>query len=408
MTSLLRIIAKALQQWQPVNQKQEAEVEVRQILARVERAKQEWENTIDSLSHLVCLLDHQARIIRANRTLERWNLGLVTEVRGHKFPDLLQVGSYWTEAWASVEQGQAIEFEIEENSLKRHLLIQVRPSSRQTYRRERLLESFAVVVVEDVTRRKQAEDNLRHHAQELQERNEELDAFAHTVAHDLQNPLGLIVGFAGALNKHHDVLTAEETTIYLQKIIETGRKMSNIIYELLLLASVRQQEVELDPLDMAGLVAEVRHRLTQLIEEYQAEIIVPGEWPLVLGYSPWIEEVWVNYISNGIKYGGRPPRLVLGADLEGERMVRFWIHDNGPGLTAEQQGQLFRPFIRFHRQTAEGHGLGLSIVHRIITKLGGQVAVASEGVPGQGAIFSFTLPRPPYLLETENNTQQPA
>jgi signal transduction histidine kinase len=70
--------------------------------------------------------------------------------------------------------------------------------------------------------------------------------------------------------------------------------------------------------------------------------------------------------------------------------------------------QLFRPFIRFHRQTAEGHGLGLSIVHRIITKLGGQVAVASEGVPGQGAIFSFTLPRPPYLLETENNTQQPA
>lgn len=388
---LIRIIEKALQQRQLVQPKQEAEV--RQILARVERAKQEWETTIDSLSHLVCLLDRQACIIRANRTLERWGLAQVTEVRGRRFQDLLQVGADWVEAWSSVSQGRAVEFEIEEASLNRYLSIQVRPLSRQTYRRERLTESFAVVVVEDVTRRKQAEEALRHHAAELQERNDELDAFAHTVAHDLQNPLGLIIGFAAALNKHQAVLTAEETIIYLRKIMETGQKMSSIIYELLLLASVRQQEVQLAPLDMAKLVSEAQNRLTLLIEDYQAEIIVPQEWPIVWGYSPWIEEVWVNYISNGIKYGGSPPRLVLGASPAGELMVRFWIRDNGPGLTKKQQRQLFRPFIRLHRKRAGGHGLGLSIVQRIITKLGGQVTVESAGIPGQGATFSFTLPR---------------
>jgi two-component system sensor histidine kinase/response regulator len=120
-----------------------------------------------------------------------------------------------------------------------------------------------------------------------------------------------------------------------------------------------------------------------------------------VGHGPWIEEVWANYISNALKYGGSPPRIELGADppppsppsggTEGEaRMVRFWVRDNGPGLTPEEQARLFTPFTRLEQVRAKGHGLGLSIVRRIVEKLGGQVGVESE--VGQSSTFSFTLP----------------
>jgi two-component system sensor histidine kinase/response regulator len=72
--------------------------------------------------------------------------------------------------------------------------------------------------------------------------------------------------------------------------------------------------------------------------------------------------------------------------------VRFWVRDNGPGLTPEQQARLFAPFTRLDRVRAQGHGLGLSIVRRIVEKLGGSVGVESSGVPGQGSVFYFTLP----------------
>ena len=137
---------------------------------------------------------------------------------------------------------------------------------------------------------------------------------------------------------------------------------------------------------------EALHRTGPLIEEDQPEIILPDFWPEALGYELWIEEVWVNYISNALKYGGRPPRLVLGAETQPEGMVRFWIEDNGPGLTPEEQERLFVPFTRLEQAQIKGYGLGLSIVRRIVEKLDGEVGVESAGVPGQGCVFYFTLP----------------
>jgi signal transduction histidine kinase len=101
--------------------------------------------------------------------------------------------------------------------------------------------------------------------------------------------------------------------------------------------------------------------------------------------------VWSNYVSNAVKYGGRPPRLELGATQRGDGRVEFWIRDNGNGVTPEEQGRLFAPFTRLHHSDIDGHGLGLSIVQRILDKLGGGVGVASQGLAGQGSVFSFTL-----------------
>ena len=140
---------------------------------------------------------------------------------------------------------------------------------------------------------------------------------------------------------------------------------------------------------MASIVTEAQGRLAYLIEEHQAEIISPDTWPVALGYGPWVEEVWVNYLSNAIKYGGQPPRVELGATEQADGMVRFWVRDNGPGLAPREQARLFTPFTQLAQFRPKGHGLGLSIVRRIVEKLGGQVGVESE--MGWGSVFTFTL-----------------
>jgi signal transduction histidine kinase len=233
---------------------------------------------------------------------------------------------------------------------------------------------------------------------ELEASNAELRAFAHTVAHDLKAPLGIILGFSTVLESDFAQMSPEMISESLQSIVKTGYKMCDIIEALLLIASVRQaDEVKREQLDMGTVVGEVLARLAPEIETARAEIIAPETWPAVWGYAPWIEEVWVNYISNALKYGGDAesdiaPHVELGVhDAEDQAGYRFFVRDNGPGLALEKRAEVFTPFTRFHQARAKGHGLGLSIVRRIVEKLGGQVGVDSAGA-GQGCTFWFVLP----------------
>ena len=240
---------------------------------------------------------------------------------------------------------------------------------------------------------KQNEETLRQYTAELQVRNEELDAFSRTVAHDLKAPLTHIIGSSSVLLEYYPTLSDEERQVSLQAIVQTAFELNGIIDALLLLAKVRQVDVLVEPLDMTAIVTEVQQRLAHMIETSNCEFILPASWPVALGYAPWVEEVWANYISNAIKYGGQPLRVELGATPQASGVVRFWVRDNGAGLTPEEQARLFIPFTQLSRIRGEGHGLGLSIVRRIVEKLEGQVRVESDGVPGRGSLFFFTLPK---------------
>jgi len=236
---------------------------------------------------------------------------------------------------------------------------------------------------------------MAHQLQEIQARNEELDAFARTVAHDIKNPLSLIAGYAGFLARGGQETPPAELIKSLEIIDRNATNLARVVDALLLLARVRKQEVPLESVDMGFLLERVMARLSGTIEESQAEIVLPPvtAWPEALGYGPWIEEVWVNYLSNGCRYGGTPPRLELGGEVLPGRQVRFWVRDNGPGISAEDQVRLFTPFTQLDHGLAEGHGLGLSIVRRIVDKLGGQAGV--ESTLGQGSLFYFTLATAP-------------
>jgi signal transduction histidine kinase len=233
------------------------------------------------------------------------------------------------------------------------------------------------------------EQRVQERTAELKLRNEELSAYHHTVAHDLKNLLSIIISYSKILEDDYPIVSEKELGESLRSTTDYAFKMSSVIDELLYLAEVRDTEVETQLLDMTTIVEEAKKRVTFMLKEFDAELTLLDTWPDAVGYGPWVEEVWVNYISNAIKYGGKPPIIQLGATEQPGGKVRFWIKDNGSGITPKDQSGLFTRFTPFDQYRKKGHGLGLSIVQRIIEKLGGQVGV--ESTLGQGSTFNFTL-----------------
>lgn len=236
------------------------------------------------------------------------------------------------------------------------------------------------------------ETKVKEQAEQIQE----MDTYAYTVAHGLKTPLSVIT-FAS------EMLIQSETSgqpdpdapELLEGIHNMGNKMARIIEDLLTLTGISQSKVAVEPVDMEQILWEVQERLATKVARSNAKISFatpPESWPVAKGNRALIEEVWDNFISNAIKYGGEPPMIELGAKKIPGNMIQFWVQDNGHGIPMTTQNRLFKAFNRLHVNLADGHGLGLAIVDRIIRKLGGTVAVESSGIPGEGSKFSFTLP----------------
>lgn len=223
---------------------------------------------------------------------------------------------------------------------------------------------------------------------ELIAQNNELDAYAHTVAHDLKQPVSTVIAASTLFNNAQ--VPPEKKSQLIDTIHRSANKMRSIIDSLLLLANIRKSEkVVLSTIDLKHSASEACARLQPLIEQQGGTITMSEFWPKAQGYEQWIEEIWINYLSNALKYGGVKPTIALGAEIQTNGMVKCWVKDSGPGLSTEQQHEIFDKFVRFDPQYSEGHGFGLSIVKRITQRLGGEVGYqpAAEG----GSIFWFSL-----------------
>ncbi len=256
-----------------------------------------------------------------------------------------------------------------------------------------------LILLNDITAQVMAEKEIKDTnsvlTKEIQEKEkliDDLDAFSHTVAHDLKNMLGAIVSASEFIHTDFDSLPKETILEIVDLIYNSANKTLHVTTELLTLATVRQQEIKMVGIDMQNVVLDSVSRLKAMIQSNEASVGFPDEWPVVFGYGAWLEEVWVNYISNGIKYGGTPALLQIGAEILPGNRVKYWIKDNGKGLSSVEIAQLFSKFTRLDPIRAEGHGLGLSIVKRIIEKLNGEVGVESANIPGEGSLFYFILP----------------
>ncbi len=245
-------------------------------------------------------------------------------------------------------------------------------------------------------------ETVQQYAAELEERNRELDAYSHTVAHDLKKPLTYMLGYGDLLNE--DERLPADARLYAAQISQAAHKMNNMVENLLLLARLRQSETVLEPVPLGPVVQAAVERFADDLAERGVRLEIEPEMPSVLGNAGWLEEVYANLLSNAIKYIGRDnpdPWVAIRARQIGEE-VYCEVCDNGRGIAPEDQKKLFKLFSRFHVDQAAGYGLGLSIVMRIITKLNGLIGV--ESAPGQGSTFWFTLPAAPPPAEPAANS----
>jgi len=224
---------------------------------------------------------------------------------------------------------------------------------------------------------------------ELEDRNKELESFAGMVAHDLKNILAQVLSSTEIIQLKYGSILPADSDKFLQRIMTSTQKGKDILEGMLVLARLNTQEPDFTLVDMAEVIEEALHEINPLRQQTNAVIHMPPSWPKVWGYRPWIEEIWINYLSNALKYGGQPPVIILGWQYE-KQQVRFWVQDNGPGLSIQDKTKLFEPFQRLHTKKANGYGLGLYIVKQIVSKLNGDVNVESK--LGQGSKFEFTLP----------------
>jgi two-component system, sensor histidine kinase and response regulator len=248
-------------------------------------------------------------------------------------------------------------------------------------------------------------EQLRERVTALQSRNKDLEAYAHMIAHDLKDLLAVLVLSSDLITDIPD-LSPQELDESLRQIKSTTYNMNRIIDNLLSFAEISTAEAHLEPVEMGWIVADVQDRLVHMIRETRAQIIFPEAWPEAIGYAPWIEEVWANYLSNALKHGGQPPHLELGASTRPDNKVCFWVRDQGPGIPTEVRARLFRPFSLSGPLHKLGHGLGLSIVLHIVEKMGGEVGVESE--LGKGSLFYFTLPTRQGCTGKQNLLPQPS
>lgn len=218
----------------------------------------------------------------------------------------------------------------------------------------------------------------------------ELEAYTNSVANDIKSPLGVMNGFADQLRTYWDDYDDGSKKTFLDVIDRNSRKISEIVDELLTLTYVSQADIVIEPIDMTEVISTVKARIGQYEEEYLGNMTTPEQWPIVMGHTPWVEEVWINYISNAIKYCGQDADVELGFSITGSDFATFWVKDFGPGLSKQEAEIVFQKYTRLNKNDKKGYGLGLSIAKRIVEKLGGEVGVKSK--LGEGTTFHFTLP----------------
>lgn len=253
------------------------------------------------------------------------------------------------------------------------------------------LADRAALAIDNARLVESLERRVAERTHELETSNRELEAFAFSVSHDLRSPLRAIDGYSRVLEEDHGAALDPEAQRTLGVIRKNTQRMSRLIEELLKLSRLGSRALEpVSELDTRAMIEGVCAQLRES-EDRDIELTI-GALPQATGNTELIRQVWVNLISNAVKYSRKKPTIlveVAGAKHLGE--AQFTITDHGAGFDPKHRDKLFGVFQRLHSDADfEGTGVGLALVYRIVTRHGGRVW--AEGRPGNGATFGFALP----------------
>ena len=242
----------------------------------------------------------------------------------------------------------------------------------------------------DITERKQAEEEVRRKAKELQEKNDELTRFTHAVAHDLRSPLVTIQTFQGHLERDirsRDAARVEEDLGFIRNAAD---KMGRLLDDIRRLSRVGHITNPSEEAPLQAIVKEALDLVAGRITGRGVKVQVTEEPVVLYGDRTRLVEVFLNLVDNAVKFmGDEPaPRVEIGVEQTGEELV-LHVRDNGIGIDPQVQPLLFSLFHKLDPKM-EGEGIGLALVRRIAELHGGRIWVESEGL-GKGTTFRFTL-----------------
>ena len=239
-----------------------------------------------------------------------------------------------------------------------------------------------------------AQRELEWKNQRLEAANKELEAFSYSVSHDLRAPLRHVNGYAHALAEDFQQALGEQGHEYLANITKAVDQMNTLIEDLLSFARAGQQQLDSTEVDFDDLVRNVIAEMRPDQDRRQIEWVVQP-LPTVRGDATMLRQVWVNLISNALKYSRQraQAKIEIGHYESPEEENVFFVRDNGAGFDMKYAGRLFGLFQRLHkRDQFEGTGLGLANVRRIVNRHSGRTW--AEGEVDKGATFYFALPGP--------------
>lgn len=251
----------------------------------------------------------------------------------------------------------------------------------------------------DITERKRAEEQIKTLNADLERRaalleatNKELESFSYSVSHDLRAPLRAIDGFARIVEEDYQDKLDDEGKRLLKVIRDNSEKMGRLIDDLLAFSRLGRQPVTAAQCDMSAIAQEVFNEL--LVNAADKPVYLDlKSMPPAWGDRSLLRQVWVNLLSNGIKYSNKnaEPAIEAGGYVNGAENI-YYVKDNGAGFDMQYYDKLFGVFQRLHSADEfQGTGVGLAIVQRVVTRHGGRVW--AEGKMNKGAAFYFALPK---------------
>ena len=246
--------------------------------------------------------------------------------------------------------------------------------------------------ISDITEQKRRERRLEALVDRLEESNRRLERFAYAASHDLQEPLRMVSSYLQLLERRYGESFDEEGREFLAFAVDGAERMRDMIDGLLAYSRVETGGSALEPVELDGVLADVRADLQVKIEETDAEIAVDA-LPRVAGDRGQLRQLFQNLLDNALEYSDEPPQVHVFADCSAPVDGRWEIavRDEGIGIHPDDSDRIFEVFQRLHgRDEHDGTGIGLALCQRIVERHGGSIRVDSE--PGDGATFTVALP----------------
>jgi PAS domain S-box-containing protein len=285
-----------------------------------------------------------------------------------------------------IVKGEEIMRNVRTNKLmhRQYVCVPVRDDTMQV--------TSAVAIVRDITERKKAEAALQQYAENLRHSNRELEEFAFTASHDLQEPIRKIETFSSLLkNRLGDSISTKDKD-YLERMHNAAVRMQKMIADLMVLSRVTSQGRPLKPVNLDETAKAVLSDLEVLIQTTGAQVEV-DKLPEIDADPYQMHRLLQNLVENALKFQRKEvrPLVRIGCNILSPGLVEIYIQDNGIGFDINKFKQALQPFRRLHsRNEYEGSGMGLAICHRIVERHGGAITATSE--VGQGSTFMVTLP----------------